>query len=979
MELPKHVNVQIAGTEMRDIGHVADKLPTPKSGGVVSATGNGVAGPITSLTGTTEEPLGEKEVHGKKMVGDYVILSSLGAGSFAVVYLAKHRRTSQTVAIKSIYKEKLVAKKLVENLEGEINITRSFRHQNIVELYDVIKTERSFCLVLEHCGGGDLHKFLKKHERFSEATTRHFMCQLAAGLLFLRANGLMHRDLKPQNLLLSSDSMDATLKIADFGFARVLTEATMTDTLCGSPQYMAPEIMQGRRYDAKADLWSVGMILYECVVGKTPFRGRSQMELLRNIMARPLTIPSSVDISTGCKSIMKMLLKAGPELRCSYEEFFSHKWIGLDQAFQEQQQQQQLPSQSSLRKIRGLHRLGSLPEEEIRKTLGHSNPTSRRMSNTDQQPEAKELIDRPCLILDKPNLAHPKFSTAPLPPLLGGDTSPLQHSSGLSSGKHDSLDRGHSSISSSSNNSSEPKSGFAMEGAVNSPPTPLLLRVGSSTRTRRGRGLSNLFYEFKPLMPSPPQAQIYEGVVANMIPALNLDASGHGTDGGNDGGNQMQSSTLYSGIEDYVIVDEYLEISPRANAKLTKQTQNINTNRYAKVTATTVPSRSQKQLLRVSGVGLSPKGGITGSGGSCPSSRQELAASVVSDMGNVEAVGKRAVLLAQLGDANVIAALEVLHAGYITSHVEAALLNGVYCSLKENAGETTADDDGPQVPGQPHPHSYDSGVLKNSSNGGGILPNQLDTCFGLDLYDPIIKNAGVKFHHEKENQNPVFTKSDEEESTGSQNHPSSSSYEHSDDVSQAATKLLADAFVLYLKSLEMMKAMVLLARKGLEALETGKELLSSQIDWSHHDQVTSWGEGLLHWLSLQFMAVLDRAEQCQSKLRTHGRELSSSAIACSMKSIEHLILRGAMCMGKEAILVEALGQSKKAMKQLKKACLLMETLMFNGSSSETLVSPRGGGSNREKGGGFSIIARKLIHAFHERSSKKSTIAVPTAE
>eukprot|EP01084_Bolivina_argentea_P217201 368838_1 len=979
MEPPEHVNVQIAGTEMRDVGHVADILLTPKYGGVVSAMGNGVTGPITSLTGTTEEPLGEREVHGKKMVGDYVILSSLGAGSFAVVYLAKHRRTLQTVAIKSIYKEKLVARKLVENLEGEINITRSFHHQNIVELYDVIKTERSFYLVLEHCGGGDLHKFLKKHERLSEATTRHFMCQLAAGLLFLRANGLMHRDLKPQNLLLSSDSIDATLKIADFGFARVLTEATMTDTLCGSPQYMAPEIMQGRQYDAKADLWSVGMILYECVVGKTPFRGRNQMELLRNIMVRPLTIPSSLDISPGCKSIVKMLLKAGPELRCSYEEFFSHKWIGLEQALQQQQQQQQqVPSQSSLRKIRGMHRLSSLPEEAIRKTVVHSNPTRRRMSDADQQHEAKELIDRTRLLWDKPNLAHPKFNTAPSPPLLSGDTSPLQHSSGLSSGKHDSLDRGHSPVSSFSNNSSEPKSRFAMEGAVNSPPTPLLLRAGSSMRTRRGHGLSNLYYEFKPLMPSPPQAQINEGVAANMFPPLNLDASVHGTDSGNNGGNQMQSSTLYSGIEDYVIVDEYLEISPRANAKLTKQTQNINANRYAKVTATTVPSQSQKQLPRVSGVGLSPKGGSTGSGGSYPSSPQQLAASVVSDMGNVEVVGKRAVVLAQLGDANVVAALEVLHAGYITSHVEAALFNGVYCSLKENADKTTADD-GPQVPGQQHPHSNDSEVLKDSSNGGGILPNQLDICFGLDLYDPIIKNAGFKFHHEKENQCPVLTKSDQEESTGSQNHPSSSSYEHSDDVSQAATKLLADAFVLYLKSLGMMKAMILLGRKGLEALETGKELLFSHINWNHDDQVTSWGEGLLHWLSLQFMAVLDRAEQCQSKLRTHGRELSSSAIACSMKSIEYLILRGAMCMGKEAILVEALGQSKRAMKQLKKACLLLETLMFNGSSSETLASPRGGGSNREKGGTFSTIAHELINAFHERSSKKPTVTVPTAE
>ncbi len=967
MEPPEHVGVQIAETEMRGTGHIADVLAPPTSGGVVSAKVNGVAGPITTFTGTTEEPLREREVPGNKMVGDYVILSSLGAGSFAAVYLAKHRRTLQTVAIKSIYKEKLVAEKLVNNLEGEINITRSFRHQNIVELYDVIKLERCFYLVLEHCSGGDLHKFLKKHGRLSEATTRHFMCQLAAGLLFLRSNGLMHRDLKPQNLLLSSDSMDATLKIADFGFARELSEATMTDTLCGSPQYMAPEIMQGRRYDAKADLWSVGMILYECVVGKTPFRGRSQMELLRNIMARPLTIPSSLDISPGCKSILKILLKVGPEMRCSYEEFFSHTWIGLDQTLQ--QQRQNVTPQPSLGKIRG-----SLSEEGVRKTVVHSNPTIRRWSNADEQHVAKELIDHPRLFSDKPSLVHPKFNTAPLPP---------KRSSGLPSGKHDPLGHGHSSTSTSVN-SSEPKSGFAIEGAANSPLRPLLLRADSSTQTVHGHGLSpHLYYEFKPLMPSPPcNTQIGEGVVANMIPPLNLDASVHGSDGVNDGGNQMQSSTFHSGMEDYVIVDEYLETSPLANTKLPNRTQSINANRCAKAAAvTTLPSRSQKQLLRVSEVGLSPKRGITCSGGSYPSSPQQLAASVVSDMENVEAVGKRAVVLAQLGDVNVVAALEVLRTGYITSHVEATLLHGVYCSLDENADETTADDDeGAHVPGQQLSHSYDSEeILKDSSKVGGILPSKLDNCFGLDLYDPIIKSIGFKFHHEKENPCPVSTKSDQEESsTGSQNHPSSS-YTHGDGTSQTVTKLLADAFVLYLKSLGMMKAMVLLARKGLEALHSGKELIVSQIDWSHHDQVMSWGEGLLHWLSLQFMAVLDRAEHCQSKLKMHGRELSSSAVASSAKSIENLILRGAMCMGKEAILVEALGQSKEAMKQLKKASLLLKTLTFNGSTNEALASPRGGGRNKEKGGAFYTIAHELFHTVHEISSMKPTVTVPTAE
>ncbi len=882
----------------------------------------------------------------------------------------------------------------MENLEGEINITHRYHHKNILELYDVIKTEKSFHLVLEHCHGGDLHRFLKKHERLSEATTRHFMRQLASGLLFLRGNGLMHRDLKPQNLLLSSDSLDATLKIADFGFARVLTEATMTDTLCGSPQYMAPEIMQGRRYDAKADLWSVGMILYECVVGRTPYMGRSQIELLRNIMARPLTMPSSLDVSSECKSIIKMLLKAGPELRCSYEEFFSHKWIGLKPAFQQQQQDELSPRRS----IGRLSRLRSLPEEAMRRKIVHPRgATSRKFSEDGRvAKEFKECNENsvpPAQRLSPPNkssLAHQKFNAAPLPSRRfssGGTTSPLQQS-GSSLQKYPSLDRGQSSASSSSSNSTERKFGFAVEGAINNPPTPFLLKFGSSKQNSRGRGLSNIHhYEFKPLITSPPRAEMNEIVVANMIPPLNLDAYVQ-ADGCNDDGNHMQQNTLDSGIEDYVIVDKYLGTSPQASTSKSPKlpTQgggSSNAHRYGKMTAAVTHRAAQNELPRVNGARHSPKDSTTGSGGNYyHSSPQQLAASVVSDLENVEKVGKRAVVLAQLGDANVVAALEILHAGYITDHVEATLLNGVYCSLNNHNDVGTKDnDDDPQVLGGQHSHASSCAkILKDSKDI--ILPSLLDACFGLDLYNPITRNAGFRFgHHEKENECPVFTSSSSRGWVSAGSSPRKPScavaYECSDDVSQAASKLLADAYVLYLKSLEMIKAMVILARKGIGALEAGKEVLFSQTDWSHHEQITAWGEGLLHWLSLQFIAVLDRAEQCQTKLRSHGGELSSSTIARSMKSIDYLIVRGAVYMGKEAILLEALGQSKKATKQLKNACLLLETLTFGGSgNNETLASSRGG-SNREKGG-FCTLARELIHLFQKKSRKKPTIIVPAA-
>lgn len=232
-----------------------------------------------------------------KVVCGYALQQRLGSGSFATVYkgvrfptstpssestselLGSNAAASQaqpdTVAIKAITRtsEKLT-KKVLQNLEIEISILRTYRHQNIVCMHNVQKTERHFYLILEYCGGGDLQHLIRtrKAGRLSERLSRRLMRDLAAGLKFLWGQELIHRDIKPQNLLLTGalpldelDDPDATpeeetrrrqinfpsdqfsLKIADFGFARHLQTASLAETLCGSPLYMAPEILQHHR------------------------------------------------------------------------------------------------------------------------------------------------------------------------------------------------------------------------------------------------------------------------------------------------------------------------------------------------------------------------------------------------------------------------------------------------------------------------------------------------------------------------------------------------------------------------------------------------------------------------------------------------------------------------------------------------------------------------------------------------------------
>ncbi|GJP29311.1 hypothetical protein CLOM_g13341 [Closterium sp. NIES-68] len=271
------------------------------------------------------------ENSGGRLVGDdYVLEKQIGSGSFSVVWRGRRRSTGDAVAIKEIPTERL-SSKLHESLESEIAILRRARHPNIVHLLDIVKTSSRMFLVLEYCAGGDLSHHIRRGGAVREAAARHFMRQLGAGLQVLRANNLIHRDLKPQNLLLSERTSAAVLKIADFGFARSLQPQGLAETLCGSPLYMAPEILQCQRYDAKADLWSVGAILFELVVGRPPFGGQNHVHLLQNIKRSEARVPRDIaaTLSDDCLGLIRALLKRNPVERLSFEQFFNHPFLGL--------------------------------------------------------------------------------------------------------------------------------------------------------------------------------------------------------------------------------------------------------------------------------------------------------------------------------------------------------------------------------------------------------------------------------------------------------------------------------------------------------------------------------------------------------------------------------------------------------------------------------------------------------------------------
>eukprot|EP00245_Coleochaete_scutata_P018607 TRINITY_DN9779_c0_g1_i1.p1 TRINITY_DN9779_c0_g1~~TRINITY_DN9779_c0_g1_i1.p1 ORF type:complete len:715 (+),score=145.64 TRINITY_DN9779_c0_g1_i1:73-2217(+) len=264
----------------------------------------------------------------QRTIGEYIITQQIGSGSFSVVWKGRHKLTGAEVAIKEIPTAKL-NKKLIESFDSEIDILQRANHPNIIQYIDLVRQPDRLFVILEFCAGGDLSDFIKKHGKVAESVARHFMRQLGAGLQVLRSNNLIHRDLKPQNLLLSTTDRGAVLKIADFGFARSLQPQGMAETLCGSPLYMAPEILQYQKYDAKADMWSVGAILFELVCGRPPFGGENPPQLLKNIERSEARIPESVatNLSDSCINLCRLLLRKNPVERLSFEEFFHHPFL----------------------------------------------------------------------------------------------------------------------------------------------------------------------------------------------------------------------------------------------------------------------------------------------------------------------------------------------------------------------------------------------------------------------------------------------------------------------------------------------------------------------------------------------------------------------------------------------------------------------------------------------------------------------------
>ncbi|MGH0173753.1 UNVERIFIED_CONTAM: hypothetical protein FKN15_000697 [Acipenser sinensis] len=251
----------------------------------------------------------------------YHVLEVIGEGSFGRVYKGRRKFSGQVVALKFIPKVGRSEKEL-RSLKREIEIMRGLMHPNIVLLLDSFETDREVVVVTEYAEG-ELFQILEDDGNLPESRVREIACQLVSALYYLHSHRILHRDMKPQNILLGKGGV---VKLCDFGFARAMSVSTMVLTsIKGTPLYMAPELVEEKPYDHTADLWSLGCILYELHTGTPPFYTNSIFQLVKLIVRDPVKWPDNM--SPPCTSFLKGLLTKDPQKRLSWPCLFEHPFV----------------------------------------------------------------------------------------------------------------------------------------------------------------------------------------------------------------------------------------------------------------------------------------------------------------------------------------------------------------------------------------------------------------------------------------------------------------------------------------------------------------------------------------------------------------------------------------------------------------------------------------------------------------------------
>ncbi|XP_065783007.1 aurora kinase C [Muntiacus reevesi] len=254
-------------------------------------------------------------------IDDFEIGRPLGKGKFGNVYLARLKKNHFIVALKVLFKSQIEKEGLEHQLRREVEIQAHLQHPNILRLYNYFHDARRVYLILEYAPKGELYKALQRSHTFDDQRTATIIEELADALIYCHEKKVIHRDIKPENLLLG---LMGEVKIADFGWS-VHTPSLRRRTTCGTLDYLPPEMIEGRAYDEKVDLWCIGVLCYELLVGNPPFESASTSETYRRILKVDLRFPPSM--SLGARDLISKLLRFQPLERLPLVQVLEHPWI----------------------------------------------------------------------------------------------------------------------------------------------------------------------------------------------------------------------------------------------------------------------------------------------------------------------------------------------------------------------------------------------------------------------------------------------------------------------------------------------------------------------------------------------------------------------------------------------------------------------------------------------------------------------------
>ncbi|KAL0442493.1 UNVERIFIED_CONTAM: CBL-interacting serine/threonine-protein kinase [Sesamum latifolium] len=282
---------------------------------------------------------------GRTRVGRYELGRTLGEGTFAKVKFARNLETGENVAIKILDKEKVLKHKMIGQIKREISTMKLIRHPNVIRMYEVMASKTKIYIVMEFVTGGELFDKIAARGRLKEDEARKYFQQLINAVDYCHSRGVYHRDLKPENLLLDANGL---LKVSDFGLSALpqqIGEDGLLHTTCGTPNYVAPEVINNKGYDgAKADLWSCGVILFVLMAGYLPFEESNLMALYKRyfsasnmefvnlwaestgeIFKADFTCPSW--FSSSAKKLIKRILDPNPSTRITISEVLENEWF----------------------------------------------------------------------------------------------------------------------------------------------------------------------------------------------------------------------------------------------------------------------------------------------------------------------------------------------------------------------------------------------------------------------------------------------------------------------------------------------------------------------------------------------------------------------------------------------------------------------------------------------------------------------------